>query len=79
MRDRRLQRVEAVIQRQQRVAPERYHHSLLLDRQRRRLGLLGPGPQIGRRWVLALLGNRLLVDPVAPRQRPQALFTMLYR
>lgn len=34
VRDRRLERVEAVVQRQQRVAPERNHDRRFLDRQR---------------------------------------------
>ena len=34
VRDRRLKRVEAIIQRQQRMAPERDRHRLVLDRER---------------------------------------------
>ena len=41
-----LQRVEAVVQRQQRVAPERYDHRFLLDRQDGRLNGLRPYPRI---------------------------------
>ena len=77
MWDRRLQGIEAVVQRKQRVAPEGHHHGFFLNRQRRGPGLLRAGPQIGRGRPLAPLDDRLLVDPVAPRQRPQALFTML--
>jgi hypothetical protein len=35
--------------------------------------------EIGRRSALLPLGDGLLFDPVAMRQRPQALLTMLYR
>ena len=73
MWDRRLQGIEAVVQRKQRVAPEGHHHGFFLNRQRRGPGLLRAGPQIGRGRPLAPLDDRLLVDPVAPRQRPQAL------
>lgn len=73
MWDRRLQRVEAIVQRQQCVASERHHHGFLLDRKRRGPRLSRPGPQVGRRWSLLPLGDRLLVDAVALRQCSQAL------
>jgi hypothetical protein len=37
------------------------------------------GWQISNGAASLPLGNRLLVDPVAPGQRPQARLTMLYR
>ena len=52
---------------------------LLLNRQDRGLRLLRTGRQVGHTLPLAPLGDRLLVDPLALRQRPQALMTMLYR
>src|SRR5271165_3970062 len=50
-----------------------------LDRQHRRLRILRPGRQIGNRAPLLPLCDRLLVDPVALGEPPQALLTMLYR
>ena len=79
MRDRRLQRIEAVIERQQRVAPEGDDDRLFLDGEHRRPRLLRAGRQVGDRGPLLPLGDGLLVDPVAPGERPQALLTMLYR
>ena len=46
----------------------------------RRFGIsVASAVRIGHTLALAPLGDRLLVDPVALRQRPQALLTMLYR
>ena len=42
MRDRGLERVEAVVQRQQRVAPESDDHGFVLDRKHVERGALGP-------------------------------------
>src|SRR4051812_12653859 len=79
MRDRRLKSVEAVIQRQQRVPPKRDHDSLFLKRKRGRPRLLRAGPEVRNSAAALPLADGLLVDAVAPRQRPQALLTMLYR
>lgn len=73
MRDRRLGGVLAVVQRQQRMPPERDDHRLFFDRQRRGLCVLRTGREIGHRSPALPLGDRLLVDPVAFRQSPQSL------
>src|ERR1041384_5072306 len=74
-----LQRVEAVIERQQRVAPEGDDDGLVLRREHGRARVLGPGALVGNRGPRSPLSDRLRVDPVAPGQNPQALLTMLYR
>src|SRR5271168_1622185 len=79
MRDRRLKRVEAIVQRQQRLPAKGDDDRLVLDRQDRRSWLLRPGRQIGHRGPILPLGDRLLVDPMTLGQHPQALLTMLYR
>ena len=79
MRDRRLQGVQAVIERKQCVTPEGDDDRLLLGRQNCRARFLRPRRQIGHRGPLLPLRHRLLVDAVALRQGPQALLTMLYR
>lgn len=79
VRDRRLQRIEAVIKRQQRVAPESNDNGFLLDGEDRRSRLLRAGRKVRDRRSLAPLGNGLLIEAVALGKRPQALLTMLYR
>src|SRR5919206_2615724 len=77
--DRGLQRIEAVIKRQQRVTPEGDDDGLVLRREHGRARVLGPGALVGNRGPGSPLSDRLRVDPVAPGQNPQALLTMLYR
>lgn len=79
MRDRRLKRVEAVIERQQHVLAEGDDDRLLLNAQYCRMSILRTGRQVLDRGALLPLRNGLLVDAVPLRQRPQALLTMLYR
>src|SRR5918997_5665645 len=79
MRDGGLQRVEAVIQRQQGVAPERDDDRFFFDGQHRRARVLGAGALVLDRGALLPLGDGLRVDAVAPGQGSQALLTMLYR
>src|SRR5215204_4772113 len=74
-----LQRVEAVVERQKRVAPECNHDGLFLDRQHRRSGFSRASWQIGMRGALPPLRDRLLVDAIALGERSQARLTMLYR
>ena len=71
MRDRRLQRIEAVIQRQQRVAPERDNRRLLGFGQGRGMRGLRPGLHILDCRPLAPLRDRLRVDPQLSAQRQQ--------
>src|SRR5665213_226059 len=78
MRDGRLQGVEAVIERQQRVAPEGDDRGFLFHRQDGRMRFLRPGPAIGDALPVLPLGDGLLVDAVAPGELPQALLTILY-
>ncbi len=47
MRNRRLQRIEAIVQRQQRVLAEGADDRLIFQRQHRRAWLFWPGRQIG--------------------------------
>lgn len=63
MRDRRLQRIEAVIQRQQRVAPECNDRCLFGFGECRRMRDLRPGLHILDCRPLAPLRDRLGVDP----------------
>src|SRR5215213_9280840 len=79
MRDGRLEGVEAVIERQERVAPEGDDHGLLFARQHGRARLLGTGALVLDRGALLPLGRGLRVDPVALGQHPQVLLTMLDR
>ena len=79
MRDRRLKRIEAIVQRQQSMPAKGDGDRLVLDGQDCRSWLLGTRFQIGRRGPVLPLGDRLLVDPVTLRQNPQARLTMLYR
>src|ERR1700730_12550164 len=79
MRDRRLQGIEAIVERQERMAAEGDDDRLLLDRQHRGFRALRSGRQIGDRAALLPLGDGLRIDAVALGQRPQARLTMLYR
>src|SRR4051812_8666120 len=79
MRDGRLERIEAIIERQQRVPPKRSHDGLLLEREHRGVRLLRAGAFVLDRGALLPLGHRLRIDPVALGQAPQALLTMLDR
>lgn len=75
----RLQGIEAVIERQQGIAPEGDDDCPVFHRQHRRTRCLGTDLLVGYRGPRFPLGNRLRVDPVAFGQNPQALLTMLYR
>ena len=79
MRNRRLQGIETIIERQQSMPAEGNHDSFFLHRQNRGAGMLRPGRKIGHRAALPPLRNRLGVDPMTKRQCSQALLTMLYR
>src|ERR1700741_2807523 len=79
MRDRRLQGIEAIVERQQRVAAESDDDRLVLDGQHRGLGIFWPGLQIGDGAALPPFGNGLGIDAISLGKVPQALLTMLYR
>src|ERR1019366_4408307 len=76
LRDRDLQRIQAIVERQQCVLAKGDDDGLLLHGQNRRPWRLRSGRKVGHRATLAPLGHRLGVDAVTPRQRPQALLTM---
>lgn len=73
VRDRCLQSVQAIVQRQQRVSAEGDEDRLLLDRENGRARFLRTGLAILRSLALPPPGHGLRVDPVAPGQRPQPL------
>src|SRR5690606_27186078 len=77
--DRRLKRIETIIERQQSVLAEGNDDRLFLGRKHGRMRVFRPGRQIRNRGSPLPLGDGLLVDPVALRQRSQALLTILYR
>ena len=58
---------------------ERHDDGLFLDGQDRRFGFLRSRRHVRDRGPPLPLGDRLLIDSVALRQRPQARLTMLYR
>ena len=78
MRDRRLKRIKAIIQREKRVSAESDDDRLLVRRQHRRMRLLWPCGAIGHRRPFLPFGDRLLIDTVTLGERPQALLTILY-
>ncbi len=76
--DGRLQGIETVVKRQQRMPAKGNDNSFLLKRKDG--GLRGwPGLPIRNRGPIPPLGDGLRVDAMPPGQRPQALLTMLYR
>lgn len=77
MRDGWLQRIEAIVERQQRMPPESDDDRLLLDREHGRLGFLGTRRKIGNGLTLLPLRNSLLIDPVALGEGSQARLTIL--
>src|SRR5215212_4914741 len=79
MREGGLEGIEAIIERQERVPPKGNDERLFLEREHRRLGLLGSGGPVGNRATLRPLGDGFWIDAVAPGQHPQALLTMLDR
>jgi len=78
MRDRRLQGVQAVIQRQQGISAKRDDDGLVLDGQNGRTGVLRTGPKVVDRAPLLPLRHCLRVDPMALGKGSQALLTILY-
>src|SRR6476620_11716492 len=78
MLDGRLERIEAIVERQQRMPPESDDDRLLLDGKDGRLGFPGTCREIGDSLALLPLRDSLLVDPMALGERSQALLTILY-
>jgi hypothetical protein len=78
MRDGRLQGIEAIVERQQRMPPESDDDRLFLDGKDCRLGFLWACREISNGLALLLLRDSFLVDPVAPGECSQALLTILY-
>jgi len=78
MRDGRLQCIEAIVERQQRMPPESDDDRLLLDGEHGRLGFLGTSREVGDGVAPLPLRNSLLVDPVALGEGSQARLTILY-
>jgi hypothetical protein len=66
VRQGRLEGVEAVVERQQRMTAEGNDDGLILDRQDRGSGLLRASAQVGDGGPPPPLGHGLGVDPVAP-------------
>jgi hypothetical protein len=79
VRNRGLQRVEAIVERQQRVPSEGDDDRFLLDRQDRRFDVLRAGWEVAEGGTLLPFGDRPGVDAMVLGQHPQALLTMLYR
>jgi len=64
VRDRRLKRIEAIVQRQERVPAKGNDDGLFLDRQHRGLCIRRAGRKIADRTAFLPLGHGLLVDAV---------------
>jgi len=79
LRNRGLERIETVVERQQRVLAKSHDDGFLLDRQNRRPRNAWPRPAIHCGLPLLPLRNGLRVDAMTSGQRPHALLTMLYR
>ena len=71
VRDRCLQRIVAIVQREQCVPPEGNDDRLFLDRQDGRLRIIRKGGKIADSRTLLPLGDHLGVDAVALGLRPQ--------
>ena len=68
LRDRRLKRIETVVEGQQGLLAESDDDGLLLDGQNSRPGLGGPCAAIAHRTTLPPLGHRLGIDAMAASQ-----------
>ena len=78
-RNRRLQGIKTVVERQQAVPTEGDDHRLVLNAENRGVGFRRAHRLIGNRGPFAPFPNRRRADRVPPRQRPYARFTPLYR
>ena len=79
LRDRGLERIKTVVERQKRVLAKRYYDGFLFHRQNRRPGNGGASPAICDGVALLPRGYGLWVDAMPPSQRPHTLLTLLYR
>jgi len=79
VRDRRLQRVEAVVERQQRVAPEGDCQRLLFFAENGRTGLLRPHRRIADAIAILPFRDGLGVHAVLPAQRRDRSRRSLHR
>src|SRR5690606_29566238 len=77
MGDGRLECIKAIIERQHRMPAERDNDGFLLRRKDRRVRLLRTSRQVRLGGPLLPLGDGLLIDPVSPGRRPQALLTLV--
>jgi len=77
MRNRRLQSIQTVVQRQQRMSPESDHDGLLFRREHRGARLLRPHPLVSRGLSPAPLLDGRRTDPEALGYRPHARLTSL--
>jgi hypothetical protein len=71
MRDRRLQGVETIVERQQRVLSEGDDDRFLFDCQNRGMWIFRPGAPIGNRRALLPFGDGLLIDAISLGQSPR--------
>ena len=76
--DRCLQGVEAIVERQERVAPEGDDDGFVWGGEHRGAGVCWAGSEVMDRASLPPLGDRLRIDAVSPGQGPQARLTILY-
>lgn len=77
VRDRGLERVEAVVERQERVLAEGYDGRFFLRGERRRAGLLRPHRRVVSERALLPLRDGLAVDAVTRGELGHALFAPL--
>ncbi len=79
MRDTRLEGVEAIVERQQRMFTEGYNHGLLLRSENGRLRLTWPHRSIFNGSTPAPFSHRFSVEVIAFGHARHALLTMPYR
>jgi len=79
LRDRGLQRIEAVIEWQERVAPKSYNDGFFFSTQNGRVRLLGSGLQILDRSSVTPFTSGFRVDAVSRAQRRERSLRSLYR
>ena len=76
--DRCLQGVEAIVERQECVAPEGDDDGFVCGGEHRGAGVCRAGSEVMDRASLPPLGDRLRIEAVSPGQGPQARLTILY-